>query len=74
MSQWVKDQALSLHHCGFDPECSRLRIWSCHSCGIGHSYSLDWIPDWELPYVVGVAKKKKIHEYDAFFFLFFSSL
>ena len=34
--QWVKDLVLT--------PCRGLRIWYCHSCGIGCSYSLDSVP------------------------------
>ena len=46
VAQQVKNPALSLQWCRFDPQpqCSGLRIWHCHSCGIGHSCGSDWIP------------------------------
>ena len=45
--QWIKDPALSLRWSGFQSLawCSELRIWLCHGCGVGQSYSLNLIPD-----------------------------
>ena len=37
--------------------CSGLRIWCCHSCGVGDSRGSDSIPGPELQYATGVAKK-----------------
>ena len=38
---------------------SGLRIWCCHSCGMGRRYGSYSDLIWELPYAMGVAKKKK---------------
>ena len=40
---------------------SGLRIWCCHSCGVGCNCSLDLIPDLETPYAKRWPKKKKIY-------------
>ena len=42
---------------------ARLRIWYCHSFGLGQNYSSDLIPSTEIPYATGQPKKKtKIHK------------
>ena len=40
-------------------QCSGLRIWRCHSSGVGCSSGLDLIHGLELPHAVGAAGKKK---------------
>ena len=63
---WCKHLVLSLQQVRlllrrrFDPWCSLLRIWHCHSCGIGCRCSLDSIPGLgnSICCGCGVAKKK----------------
>ena len=44
--QWVNDLAWLCGCAGFDPQPQKsgLKIWHCRSCGVGQSYSSDWIP------------------------------
>ena len=47
----VRDQSSTQH--------GELRIWSCHSCGIGYTCGSDSIPGPGLPYAMGAAINKK---------------
>ena len=38
---------------------SGLRIWSCHSCGLGCNYGSDLIPGLGAPYATGQPKRKR---------------
>ena len=44
---------------GSSAQCSGLRIWCCHSGGVGCRCVLDSTLAGELPYAVSVARKKK---------------
>ena len=39
--------------------CSRLRIWHCHCCDLGHCFGVSSIMAQKFPYSLGAAKKKK---------------
>ena len=62
VAQWVKNLTAAAQvavetQIVFLPWCSGLRIQACHSCSIGHSYSLASIPGPGTSYAEGVAIK-----------------
>ena len=43
----------------FPAQCSVLRIWCCHSYGLGRNHGSDLISGLDTPYAAGWPKKKK---------------
>lgn len=49
--------------CRFDPWPAQwVKIWHCHSCGLGPNYCSDLIPGWGTPHAKGRPKMKKKEE------------
>ena len=59
VEQRVKDLVSSLQQHGFNAWHSGLRIWSCRSCGVGHSYGWDSVPDLQTSTCHRYSQEKK---------------
>ena len=58
VAPWVKDPALSLQRCGFNP-CPGAVAGRCFSCGRGHSCDLDLFTGLGTSICCGEGKERK---------------